>query len=822
MSSFRNSDKAGRGSDSDGAGICPGCHATGRVGIECIDSGCVKLQLHYIPAKYVDIGIRPHHHLDMFVGRIIGDHLVVNRLGAGGFGSVYLALQTPIMMETALKVLNSSAITDKEAHQFEREAAALAKLTHPNIVRLIRFGFHSHIPYMVTELVKGGRDLAEVEQERWVTGHSFSPSEIRHVTSQLGNALSAAHAHGIVHRDVKPQNIMVQPVEGDSMFVRVLDFGLAKLLADGTNTGVIRGTPAYMAPEQYFGQNIGPWTDLYAAGVVVLEMILGGRLFAGRTHEELMRKKMGRLDAVTCDLHRAVPVEVTDVFAEILSPQVARRPSSGDAFVTQVASALDALEQQPVQVRPVGVGNLSQDNVSGSSARPMEDLFGEGETEDAISAGVDVERRPNSRDGLLDFSWRRLALFVLPALALVTAAVYFASHRGNSEFLLSEKTAGHQILPRLSRLPNGRFVSIWEDSPGTGTNSRIVGRLFSAEGVALSPEFGVSTKEETDKSAPAIASCLDGRFLAVWLSSGQDGSGWGVYAQWFNSDGAPVRTEFLVNADQPLGDQELPDAACSPAGWMLVVWQSQPTESTPFALFAQLFSVDGTRSGGEFPISTSGSGIQRYPAIAAGSDEAFLVVWEGDSRTGGDDYGIAGQLVSSDGTMIGEQLQINTHVVGQQRYPCVATMGHTGFVVAWTSVDQDGSGRGVYAQRLDSRASRVGEEFQLNLSTVGHQWLPVVAATGDDSFLAAWISVNHDGSGHHAVARAFGKDGLPTVPEFTLGDETSGDQVVRDVEFAGGRRFVIAWEWEGHDGDGWGVYGKVVTGPVGIEEPNPP
>jgi len=277
-------------------GICPNCGAAGEVGGACGEKNC-KLHGYYFiyedkGRKQLSAGLER----DALVGRKVDEYLVVDRLGEGGFGVVYLTLQMPIMMETALKLLKSSTLQEGDAarrlDKFKQEAQALARLTHPNIVRLIKYGIFESVPYMVMEFVKGAMELRHEMKARLAAGSRFSVAEIRHIWTQVLNALTAAHEDGLIHRDMKPENIMLQEVKGDVHFVRVLDFGLAKFLADSPQTSLIQGTPIYMAPEQFLGRDIGPWTDLYSIGLLLSEILTGRTVFDAVDTTVLFRNKM--------------------------------------------------------------------------------------------------------------------------------------------------------------------------------------------------------------------------------------------------------------------------------------------------------------------------------------------------------------------------------------------------------------------------------------------------------------------------------------------------------------------------------------------------
>ena len=284
------------GMPSDQAGACPSCGYEGPIGAPCAERVCARRGYHFVPPEFAGAGRGPHFNGDPMVGLSVGDYLIVGRLGAGGFGTVYLALQTPILMKSALKLMNRAGMApelgDTLLRKFRDEAMALARLSHPNIVRLLKYGQHEGMPYLVMEYVSGGRTLAGELRARVDAGQPMSSSEIRHLLDQLLNGLGAAHDAGIIHRDIKPGNIMLQSIRGDANFVRIGDFGLAKFAEARTQTTGFAGTPMYFAPEQVRGGGVGPWTDLYAVGVIAFEMLAQRRPFDGGTFEEILIQKV--------------------------------------------------------------------------------------------------------------------------------------------------------------------------------------------------------------------------------------------------------------------------------------------------------------------------------------------------------------------------------------------------------------------------------------------------------------------------------------------------------------------------------------------------
>ncbi|MFO0746448.1 MAG: serine/threonine-protein kinase [Myxococcota bacterium] len=272
-------------------GLCPGCEDPGPVATRCPRGVCSRRALHFVPPEYVGPAAP-----DPLIGRMVDSYLVVKLLGAGGFGKVYLALQLPILMRAAVKILHrggdDAAEQRRVAAKFLAEARALGTLSHPNIVRLLQFGAFDDTAYLAMEFVEGGTTLRDLVQRRAAARDPLSHAEVGVILRQLLDALEAAHARQIVHRDVKPENIMVQSLPGHPLFVRVLDFGLAKFVSEQTETSSAIGTPVYMAPEQVLRRHIGPWTDVYAVGALAFELFTGRRPHQGETVHEIFARKL--------------------------------------------------------------------------------------------------------------------------------------------------------------------------------------------------------------------------------------------------------------------------------------------------------------------------------------------------------------------------------------------------------------------------------------------------------------------------------------------------------------------------------------------------
>jgi|SRR5467141_202620 len=201
-----------------------------------------------------------------------GDTTFKGSWAAGGMGRVVRARDLKLGREVAIKLLNPGAHTERQRLRFEREARAAGALNHPNILAVHDIGEHGGEPFIVTELLEG-----ETLRKRLSRG-PLGPVRALALATQLADGLSAAHAAGIVHRDVKPENLFITK----KGYLKILDFGITKLLEAAqapaglhTDTGAVMGTPAYMSPEQVQGEDATPRSDVFAFGAVLHEMLSG-------------------------------------------------------------------------------------------------------------------------------------------------------------------------------------------------------------------------------------------------------------------------------------------------------------------------------------------------------------------------------------------------------------------------------------------------------------------------------------------------------------------------------------------------------------------
>jgi TolB-like protein len=226
-------------------------------------------------------------------GTTLGRYEIHSKLGAGGMGEVYLAQDTRLDRKVALKILPDGVAADPDRlKRFEQEAKAASALNHPNIITIYEIDRASATTFIATEFIEGAtlRDR--------MAARPMSPGDVLNVAVQIASALAAAHAHGIVHRDIKPDNIIVR----NDGIVKILDFGLSKLTGDGpgawtkaptqahpmTASGVVMGTAAYMSPEQARGQQVDARSDVFSLGVLLYELLTGHLPFDGSSVYEVV------------------------------------------------------------------------------------------------------------------------------------------------------------------------------------------------------------------------------------------------------------------------------------------------------------------------------------------------------------------------------------------------------------------------------------------------------------------------------------------------------------------------------------------------------
>ena len=273
---------------------------------------------------------------ESFTGRTFGRYRLLERIGAGAMGEVYRAHDDRLDRDVAVKVIRTGTVVDEEARRrLKREADTLSKLNHPNIATIFDFDSEGAVDFVVMELVAG-----QTLSQRARAG-GIDERELLRLGVLIASGLGEAHEHGVIHRDLKPGNVMLTP-KGQ---VKLLDFGLAQRVAvfdttAATASGSLSGTFPYMAPEQLRNQSVGPWTDVWALGVVLYELATGRRPFGGDDLASTIDGILNHAPDPPSKINASLSPGFEQVILKALSKPTAERYQSAAEF----GAALQALQ----------------------------------------------------------------------------------------------------------------------------------------------------------------------------------------------------------------------------------------------------------------------------------------------------------------------------------------------------------------------------------------------------------------------------------------------------------------------------------------------
>lgn len=295
--------------------------------------------------------------MDPATPRVIGDFKILRELGRGGMGVVYLSRQLSLAREVALKLLSQEATADPQRIlRFQREAALLGRMSHPNIVRVFLVGEDGPYHFLAMEYVEG-TDLERVLRARQEGRESELPAEFRanfaraaaRVVRDVAQGLGAAHAMGVIHRDVKPSNVLL----GSDGRAVLADFGLARDLSVAalTRSQTALGTPYYMSPEQFRAEPPAPAADVYALGAVLYECATGRRPFEAATQEGLMAAILDHEPLPPRRLSPALPRDLETIVLKCLEKNPRLRYANGGELAADLARFLAG---EPIEAVPAG------------------------------------------------------------------------------------------------------------------------------------------------------------------------------------------------------------------------------------------------------------------------------------------------------------------------------------------------------------------------------------------------------------------------------------------------------------------------------------
>jgi eukaryotic-like serine/threonine-protein kinase len=278
--------------------------------------------------------------MNFSIGESIGRrYRILELLGNGVHGTVYKVLDTRLQRLVALKVLHS-ALNAEARQAFLREAVTLVRLKHPNIVQVYDADQSETVVYQVFEYIEG-RTLGQIVADT----KPLDPAYAIEIVRQVGTGLGYAHLHGVIHRDVKPSNILIS----NDGRVLLADFGLA--IAAGaptlTQTGTIAGTPAYMSPEQVMGKPVDARSDIFSLGVVLFELLTGRKPFSAESTAKLFSKIVEEEPASPGQIDASIPSSINEIVLKSLAKEPGQRFQTTDDFLRALAGSDPRVWQQP-------------------------------------------------------------------------------------------------------------------------------------------------------------------------------------------------------------------------------------------------------------------------------------------------------------------------------------------------------------------------------------------------------------------------------------------------------------------------------------------
>jgi eukaryotic-like serine/threonine-protein kinase len=414
----------------------------------------------------------------MGTGETVSHYRIISPLGSGGMGDVYLAQDTVLGRQVALKLLPADFTGDTHrVRRFEQEARAASALNHPNIITIYEIGQFDGRHFIATEFIDGqtlrqrisGSHSHTTGDGGRASGRHLKLSEILSVAIQTADALAAAHDAGIVHRDIKPENIMVR--RRDS-YVKVLDFGLAKLTQGAvdseaptraqvrTSAGVVMGTPTYMSPEQARGEQVDARTDIWSLGVVLYELVAGCGPFERSTPSEVIALILEREPPPLARYDREVPPELERIVSKTLTKDKETRYQTAKDLLVDLRRLTQRLEVEAEIERTV------PPELRGATdeARPSggQEGVSTAQASAAQTATVESARTTSSVEYIITEIKRHkrgvaIALAAIILLSVAGIAYYFYSARGGSRAAIDSIA----VLPLVNTSgdPNAEYLS---------------------------------------------------------------------------------------------------------------------------------------------------------------------------------------------------------------------------------------------------------------------------------------------------------------------------------------------------------------------------
>jgi len=375
------------------------------------------------------------------------------------------------------------------------------------------------------------------------------------------------------------------------------------------------------------------------------------------------------------------------------------------------------------------------------------------------------------------------------------------------EFIVNSYTTSDQENSSVAMSNSGNMVIAWESSGQDLGLEGIYAQRYDVFGNPIGNEFWVNSSSMGEQEKPAVAMDAMGNFVIVWQSNGQDGDGYGIYAQRYSNTGNPIGSEFKVNTET-INDQANPSIVMYSTGGFIVTWDSLNQDGDGYGIYAQKFSDLGNPINTEFKVNTYTTNAQENPSIAINDSGNFIITWQSYNQDG-DEYGIYAQRFDNTANPIGTEFKVNTYTSDIQTNPSIAMADNGNFVITWESKNQDGDKYGIYAQRFDGLADPLDSEFQINENTINSQNNSSISMDSGGNFIVTWENNNQDGTSYGISARKYFNSGMPTTNEIKINTIENNGEYSPKVANRDLGDFVITWSKVSGDNNGDGVIAKI-------------
>ncbi len=428
---------------------------------------------------------------DLAPGMKLGEYQLAQKLGQGGMGVVYEAVHPLIGKRAAIKILKKELCDDPGSlERFVDEARVVNQIGHPNIVDVFAFGeMPDGRSYFVMELLKG-----ETLRSRIAKGR-LSLDEVRNIIKPLARALQAAHDKGVIHRDLKPDNVFLVDVPDGEPTAKLLDFGIAKLAkndhrVEKTATGAIVGTPQYIAPEQAKGYAIDPRADIYALGAILFELLTGRPPFIADNAMEMVAKHLMEAPIRPSAIQRGILPELDDLVLRMLAKSPDARPSLGELIAV--------IERSRASGATVPFDRLTPPPAKSVPAEPVA----------SVGEVIDTARDRSVQTSLPAIPSRTRPRWVVPAILTVPVVAVLAfvivSNLGASEPATPSPAPARPIIEPIETddvaAPDDKIVG----TPAPTSDASVV-----TEPVTTTPEPATTTPEPTTTTPESVTTKTD-------------------------------------------------------------------------------------------------------------------------------------------------------------------------------------------------------------------------------------------------------------------------------------------------------------------------